>query len=147
MVMATAVPSKSTGRFVVERVGAFIKELGIDHLDIVAKSDQEPSIKKLVEDVGKSRGGSSGRWITEFSREKLCFERRRVTWYTVGSRPDQSTQRRARRQVEERSICSRMYCAVDSGVVSPCAKQVRGWKRRAHSIRALQRRTCQTPRN
>ena len=52
MVMATAVPSKSTGRFVVERVGAFIKELGIDHLDIVAKSDQEPSLKKLVEDVG-----------------------------------------------------------------------------------------------
>jgi len=70
MVMATAVPSKSTGRFVVERVGAFIKELGIDHLDIVAKSDQEPSIKKLVEDVGKSRGGSSGRWITEFSPVK-----------------------------------------------------------------------------
>jgi len=70
MVMATAVPSKSTGRFVVERVGAFIKELGIDHLDIVAKSDQEPSIKKFVEDVGKSRGGSSGRWITEFSPVK-----------------------------------------------------------------------------
>ena len=70
MVMATAVPSKSTGRLVVERVGAFIKELGIDHLDIVAKSDQEPSIKKLVEDVGKSRGGGSGRWITEFSPVK-----------------------------------------------------------------------------
>ena len=53
MLMATAVLSKSTGRFVIERVGTFIEELGIDHLDIVAKSDQEPSIKKLVEDVGR----------------------------------------------------------------------------------------------
>ena len=70
MLMATAVPSKSTGKFVIARVGAFIRELGIDHLDIVAKSDQEPSIKKLVEDVGKSRGGGSGRWITEFSPVK-----------------------------------------------------------------------------
>ena len=70
MLMATAIPSKSTGEFVIARVGAFIRELGIDHLDIVAKSDQEPSIKKLVEDVGRSRGGGSGRWITEFSPVK-----------------------------------------------------------------------------
>ena len=70
MVMATAVPSKGTGRFIVERVCAFIKELGIDHLDIVAKFDQEPSIKKVVEDVGKHRGEGSGRWITEFSPVK-----------------------------------------------------------------------------
>ena len=53
MLMATAIPSKSTGKFVIARVGAFIREHGIDHLDIVAKSDQEPSIKKLVEDVGR----------------------------------------------------------------------------------------------
>merc|ERR1712086_954331 len=52
MLMVTAIPSKSTGKFVIARVGAFIRELGIGHLDIVAKSDQEPSIKKLVEDVG-----------------------------------------------------------------------------------------------
>ena len=61
MLMATAISSKSTGKFVVARVGAFIRELGIGHLDIVAKSDQEPSIKKLVEDVGgaeeKAQGG------------------------------------------------------------------------------------------
>ena len=52
MLMSTAMPSKSTGQFITARVGAFIRELGIGHLDIVAKSDQEPSIKKLVEDVG-----------------------------------------------------------------------------------------------
>ena len=70
MLMATAIPSKSTGKFVVARAGAFIRELGIGHLDIVAKSDQEPSIKKLVEDVGRSRGEGSGRWIAEFSPVK-----------------------------------------------------------------------------
>ena len=48
MLMATVVPSKSTGRFVAERVNAFIKQLGIEHLDAVAKSDQEPAIKSLI---------------------------------------------------------------------------------------------------
>ena len=70
MLMATAIPSKSTGKLVVARVGAFIRELGIGHLDIVAKSDQEPSIKKLVEDVGRSRGEGSGRCIAEISPVK-----------------------------------------------------------------------------
>ena len=51
-------------------MGAFIRELGIGHLDTVAKSDQEPSIKKLVEDVGRSRGEGSGRWIAELSLVK-----------------------------------------------------------------------------
>ena len=40
MLMATVAPSKSTGRFVAERVCAFMKELGIEHLDVVATSDQ-----------------------------------------------------------------------------------------------------------
>ena len=70
MLMATAIPLKSTGEFVVARAGAFIRELGIGHLDIVAKSDQEPSIKNLVEGVGRSRGEGSGRWIAEFSPVK-----------------------------------------------------------------------------
>ena len=67
MLMATVFPSKSTGRFVAERVCAFMQELGIDQLDVVAKSDQEPSIKKLVESVGRHRAEGAGRWITEFS--------------------------------------------------------------------------------
>ena len=60
MLMATAIPSKSTGKFVVARVGAYIRELGIGHLGIVAKSDQEPSIKKLVEDVGGAEEKDQG---------------------------------------------------------------------------------------
>ena len=39
MLTATAIPSKSTGKFVIARVGAFIREFGLDHLDIVAESD------------------------------------------------------------------------------------------------------------
>ena len=67
MVLATVAPSKSTGRFVAERVNAFIKEIGVERVDIVAKSDQEPSIKQVVEDVGRHRGEGAGQWITEFS--------------------------------------------------------------------------------
>ena len=67
MLMATVVPSKSAARFVVERMCAFMQELGIDQLDVVAKSDQEPSIKKLVEAVCRHRAQGAGRWITEFS--------------------------------------------------------------------------------
>ena len=40
MLLATVVPSKSVGRFVAERVFAFMKELRIEQLDVVVKSDQ-----------------------------------------------------------------------------------------------------------
>ena len=44
MVMATAVPSKTIGRFVTERVVAFLEEIGGLHGDIIMKTDQEPAI-------------------------------------------------------------------------------------------------------
>jgi hypothetical protein len=55
MTLATAVPSKSTGQFVVNRVMAFMKEIGVENLDVIAKSDQEPAIKHLI-DEGKGEG-------------------------------------------------------------------------------------------
>ena len=55
MVLATAVPRKSTGEFVVDRVMAFLREVGIDKLDIIAKSDQEPAIMSVVEGVGSRK--------------------------------------------------------------------------------------------
>ena len=67
MTLSTAVPAKSTGKFVVERVWAFLKALGIDHLDVIAKSDQEPSIKKLVDEIGRRKAAAGGRWIVESS--------------------------------------------------------------------------------
>ena len=65
--LATAVPSNSTGQFVVNRVMAFMKELGIENLDVIAKSDQEPAIKCLIDEVGRAKAEFGGRWIVEHS--------------------------------------------------------------------------------
>ena len=67
MTLATAVPSKSTGKFVVERVWAFMRELGVESEDVIVKSDQEPSIKHLVDEIGKRKAEAGGRWIRENS--------------------------------------------------------------------------------
>ena len=67
MTMATAVPTKSTGKFVVERVWAFMREMGIEHLDVIVKSDQEPAIKHLVDEIGRRKAEAGGRWIRENS--------------------------------------------------------------------------------
>ena len=67
MTMATAVPSKSTGTFVVERVLAFMKELGIEGQDVIVKTDQEPAIKHLVDEIGRRKAEMGGRWIKENS--------------------------------------------------------------------------------
>ena len=67
MTLATAVPSKSTGQFVVDRVMAFMKEIGIENLDVIAKSDQEPAIKCLIDEVGRAKAAFGGRWIVEHS--------------------------------------------------------------------------------
>jgi hypothetical protein len=63
MTLATAVPSKSTGKFVVDRVMAFMKEIGIENLDVIAKSDQEPAIKHLIDEIGKAKAEFGGRWV------------------------------------------------------------------------------------
>ena len=55
MTLATAVPTKSTGEFVVNRVIAFLKEVGIEKGDVIAKSDQEPSILSLIDEIGKEK--------------------------------------------------------------------------------------------
>ena len=67
MTMSTVVPSKSSGSFVIERVWAFMKELGIEGQDTVVKSDQEPSIKHLVDEIGRRKAEVGGRWIRENS--------------------------------------------------------------------------------
>lgn len=68
MTMATVVPSKSTGRFVTERVLAFLQEIGGLHGDIVMKSDQEPAIKVIAEGVARLKAErGSGRVIPEYS--------------------------------------------------------------------------------
>ena len=67
MTMSTVVPSKSSGKFVVERVWAFMKELGIEGGDVIVKTDQEPAIKYLVEEIARRKAEVGGRWIRENS--------------------------------------------------------------------------------
>ena len=67
MTMSTVVPSKSSGKFVIERVWAFMKELGIEGGDVIVKTDQEPAIKYLVEEIARRKAEVGGRWIRENS--------------------------------------------------------------------------------
>jgi hypothetical protein len=66
--MSSAVPSKSTGTFIANRVVSFMREIGLEHVDVIAKSDQEPAITAILREVGRVRAAtSSGRYIVEQS--------------------------------------------------------------------------------
>ena len=68
MTMSSAVPSKSTGTFIAKRVVAFLREIGCEQCDLVAKSNQEPAITSIVSEVGRIRAASGGgRYIVESS--------------------------------------------------------------------------------
>ena len=57
MTCATVVPKKGANDgFVAERVRAFVKELGYEFATIILKSDQEPAIVSLIEDIRRGRG-------------------------------------------------------------------------------------------
>ena len=60
MIMASVVPSKSTGEFISKRIAAFIKEVGYEGLDITVKSDQEKAIKAILDDVSRVRNDRGG---------------------------------------------------------------------------------------
>merc|ERR1711867_276629 len=67
MTLATVVPDKSSGKFVVERVIAFMREIGIAGVDVVVKTDQEPAMLKLRREIGIRKMEFGGRWIEEES--------------------------------------------------------------------------------
>ena len=58
MIMGTVVPKKcATHEFVAKRVAAFIDELGLSNCKVTIKTDQEPAIKNLVDDIKRARLG------------------------------------------------------------------------------------------
>jgi len=60
-VMCSVVPRKSTGEFISKRVVAFMREIGCEMSAITIKSDNEPALVALVDDVARvraSRGAS-----------------------------------------------------------------------------------------
>ena len=68
MTMAAAVPYKTTGTYISERIVAFLHETGSLHCDIIVRSDQEPAVMSIMEEVGNiraQRGG--GRFVVENS--------------------------------------------------------------------------------
>ena len=69
-VMASAVPMKgfTTGKFTVDKCLEFIDENGDREMSIVVKTDQEPSIEYVVNDLVKER--SEGKTIVEESPKK-----------------------------------------------------------------------------
>ena len=68
MTMAAAVPYKTIGSYISERIVAFLHETGCLHGDIIVRSDQELAVMSIIEEVGKiraQRGG--GRFVVENS--------------------------------------------------------------------------------
>jgi hypothetical protein len=63
MTMSAAAPSKSTGTFIARRCIAFLREIGCEACDVIAKSDQEPAIVSLVSEVGRMRAATGWREI------------------------------------------------------------------------------------
>ena len=60
MSMATVVPLKGGSiEFPANRVMAFLKEIGLEGADVVLKSDQEPAIKDLLNNIAKRRSATS----------------------------------------------------------------------------------------
>ena len=55
MTMSTVVPSKSVGEFTTKRTVAFLRECGSEMSKITIKTDQEPAILPIAEDVIRSR--------------------------------------------------------------------------------------------
>ena len=53
--MSTVVPSKSVGDFTTKRSVAFLRECGHEMTKITIKSNQEPSILPLTEDIVRFR--------------------------------------------------------------------------------------------
>ena len=52
MMMSTIVPKKgSTGEFAAKRLNEFLKEVGCEFHSVILKSDQEPALQALLEDV------------------------------------------------------------------------------------------------
>ena len=68
MVLASAVPSKTTGEYITKRVMPFFQEIGCEYGDLTAKSDQEPAVMTVVRDVGRLRAANGGgRFVIENS--------------------------------------------------------------------------------
>ena len=54
-VFCTVVPRKSTDEWICKRLMAWLREIGLEFVDIVVKSDNEPALVKLIKSWGSVR--------------------------------------------------------------------------------------------
>ena len=65
---STVVPRKSTGEWIVKRIGAWMREIGVQFTDISVKSDNEPALVSLIDAIGRDRAArGGGRMVVEHS--------------------------------------------------------------------------------
>ena len=55
MTLSTVHPSRTTGEFIAKRVMAFLRECGCELIDITIKTDQEPVMMSMVENLCRER--------------------------------------------------------------------------------------------
>ena len=58
--MWTVGPRKCSGQWLGRRVMAFMREAGCEVEAVVMKSDSEPALTKVVEEIGRLRAGIGG---------------------------------------------------------------------------------------
>jgi hypothetical protein len=103
MTMASAVPSKSTGTFIAKRGVAFMKEVGSQFGTVILKSDQEPAIKAVVDEMCKVRAadGEVKTEVVQISVIRNMTTRSVVEASPVGSSGSNGVVERAVQSVEQ----------------------------------------------
>ena len=67
-VLSTVVPRKTTGEWICRRLMAWLREIGLESVDIIVKSDNEPALTSLITSWSTMRAMTSGsRMIVENS--------------------------------------------------------------------------------
>ena len=69
---ATVVPRKSTGEWIVKRVGAWLREVGLEFTEIIMKSDNEPALVSVVEGIGRWRAMKGGGRMSVEHSPRYC---------------------------------------------------------------------------
>ncbi len=68
LTISTRVPSKSNGEFLAKRALAFMREIGAGKGDIMAKTDEDPATKVVLNEIARHRAAAGGgRLVQEHS--------------------------------------------------------------------------------
>ena len=70
MMMSTVIPTKSTNTFIIKRIMAFLRECGCELGKIIVKSDQEPAVLALLEELTKERAKKGAQETLHENSEK-----------------------------------------------------------------------------